>query len=145
MDRIIDLLIVIFFALMVIFAFVQVLLRYVFSYPAPWTEELSRYFMIWLILLGSGVGVRLENHIKIDVLERKLPQKTRILIDFLGLITCVLFFVFSVKYIIFLGKSGDTSITTGMPIAIPASAMILGGFLMSFYYCLNLYKKIFSA
>lgn len=34
----------------------QVLARYVFFSPPPWTEELARYFMIWSGLLGATVA-----------------------------------------------------------------------------------------
>jgi TRAP-type C4-dicarboxylate transport system permease small subunit len=48
---------------MTIATFTQVLVRFVFTnfgfaISAPWTEELSRYAMIWVVFLGMGVGFR---------------------------------------------------------------------------------------
>lgn len=48
---------------MTIATFSQVMVRFVFtsfgiSLSAPWTEELSRYAMIWLVFIGLGVGFR---------------------------------------------------------------------------------------
>lgn len=43
--------------------FTQVLIRFVFTHfglsmSAPWTEELARYAMIWVVFIGVGVGFR---------------------------------------------------------------------------------------
>ncbi len=45
------------FGLMTIFIFFQVLVRFVFTnfdinISVPWTEELSRYLMIWAVFVG---------------------------------------------------------------------------------------------
>ena len=138
--------IVILLSLMIIFAFLQVLFRYALRLPYPWTEELARYLMIWLVFIGAAAGVRLENHIKIDILENAFPSwllsKINIFTTFLAMLTCLAYLWVSINYIVFLWRSGDSSITLGISIAIPASSMVVGAFFMTFYFVLNLYKKI---
>ena len=34
--------------------FLQVLTRFVIQIPLAWTEEVSRYFFIWMVFLGSA-------------------------------------------------------------------------------------------
>lgn len=49
--------------------FFQVLLRYFFNSPVAWIEEISRYFFVWIVFLGSALAFRSGGHIKVDILE----------------------------------------------------------------------------
>lgn len=51
----------------------QVFARYVIYLPLPWSEELARYLMIWLGMLGSVVALRRGRHIGVRVFVDKLP------------------------------------------------------------------------
>ena len=44
----------------------QVVWRYVFNDPLIWTEELSRYFFIWISYLGAWMAWRFHKHIALD-------------------------------------------------------------------------------
>lgn len=55
--------------LVTIVLFIQVFTRYVLSSSTPWSEELARYSIVWLTLLGMGVVVRRKEDIRIDILE----------------------------------------------------------------------------
>ena len=45
-----------------------VLFRYVFQSPIGWTEEISRYLMIWAASLAISIGVKHNEHIGITIL-----------------------------------------------------------------------------
>lgn len=67
-----------FFAIMVVSIFISILVRFIFSHLAfnisvPWTEELSRYLLIWSVFLAGGVGTRTGELIGIDVLMKAVP------------------------------------------------------------------------
>jgi len=47
----------------------QVLTRYLFVYSISWIEELTRFLMIWMVMLGTAVAVRKKQHIAIDIAE----------------------------------------------------------------------------
>ncbi|HXZ44422.1 MAG TPA: TRAP transporter small permease [archaeon] len=48
---------------------VQVFVRYVLQKPLfLWSEELSRFLLIWMVFLGIGVGVKNDAHFAMDVL-----------------------------------------------------------------------------
>src|SRR5690606_41542178 len=47
--------------------FTQVLTRYVFMYSLPWLEELTRFLMVWMVMLGTAVAVKEKQHIVIDI------------------------------------------------------------------------------
>ncbi len=58
----------------------QVLSRYLFVVPAAWTEELARFLLIWIGMLGAAYAYRQGSHLGIDLLAAKLegPAKQRL-------------------------------------------------------------------
>lgn len=69
----------------------QVLNRYLLHLPYPWTEEGTRYFFVWLCLLGSVRGVRDNAHIKVDIFVNMFSPRVQKVFDLaIGLITIIL-------------------------------------------------------
>ena len=56
---------------------IEVILRYVFGHSLIFTEELSRYLMVWVVFLGGAIAIRDGSHIRINVLVKRLSVKTR--------------------------------------------------------------------
>lgn len=54
------------FAGIIIIGFVAVIFRYVINNPLMWSEEVMRFMAIWMILLGSSLTMRLDEHTSID-------------------------------------------------------------------------------
>jgi len=55
---------------MVVIGAYQVLSRFVLHDPAPWSEEVLRRAMIWMVALGLSIGFRHGAHISVDVINR---------------------------------------------------------------------------
>ena len=58
--------------------FLQVLVRFVFAklqiqFSVPWTEELSRYLMIWAIFVGAAVIARRADALAVEALVHAVP------------------------------------------------------------------------
>ena len=58
--------------------FFQVLVRFVFTklnlqISAPWTEELSRYLMIWAVFIGGAIVVRRADALAVEALVQAVP------------------------------------------------------------------------
>jgi TRAP-type C4-dicarboxylate transport system permease small subunit len=53
------------------------LLRYLFAAPLVWSEELSRYFMVWGTMLGVALAYRLGQHVFINLVADWLPPRRR--------------------------------------------------------------------
>ncbi|WP_417247712.1 TRAP transporter small permease [Celeribacter sp.] len=69
--------------------FAQVLVRFVFTsfgitISAPWTEELSRYAMIWLVFVGLGVGFRYDMLISLTAVVNKVSARMRNFLRYLA-------------------------------------------------------------
>lgn len=59
-----------------IFAVVtQVLGRSVFASSPPWTEELTRYAMLWTIACAAGLSFRTGDLVNVDILSEALPGR----------------------------------------------------------------------
>ena len=55
----------------------QVLMRYLFATPNPWSEELSRFAFIWVSLLGASLAVEHRTHFGFDQVTKKLAPRVR--------------------------------------------------------------------
>lgn len=64
-------------ALMSIVVFIQVVFRFVVKASLPWSEELSRYLLVWTAFLGGAYGVRQGAHIGVEAFALLLPKKVQ--------------------------------------------------------------------
>lgn len=58
---------------MFVLVILQVISRYVFHSPLPWTEELARYVMIWMVFVASAHLTSTGEHIVITLIDKVLP------------------------------------------------------------------------
>ncbi len=76
--------------------FAQVLVRFVFRAPFPWTEELTRIAFVYCILLGAALGVREKAHINVDFLVAILPRRVQFALKLLSNLLVAIFLCFVV-------------------------------------------------
>ena len=62
--------------------------------PYIWTEELARFVFIWMIMLGSMIGVREGSHFDVDIWPRLSPRADAALRLIANLATLVFALVF---------------------------------------------------
>lgn len=62
-------------AAMAVLVFANVVSRYLLNYSVIWVEELTRYMMIWVGFIGSGLVLRYGAHIAVDVFQDLLPAR----------------------------------------------------------------------
>lgn len=60
-------------AVMVVLVVWQVVSRYVFQSPVPWSEALSKYLFIWLVLINGAYIFGKKEHMNIGYFKGKLP------------------------------------------------------------------------
>jgi len=72
--------------------------RFVFSRSPAWGEELSLLAMIWFTMLSVGIGFRNENHIRMTVLDRILPQKVLMVLAIINDLTIFAFAAMLIKH-----------------------------------------------
>lgn len=89
-------LLVLLLAAMVVMVFGNVVLRYLFDTGIDVSEELSRYFFVWLTFIGAVVVGRENAHLGVETLVSRLGDKGRklcmVLSDLFIIGCCVVFF-----------------------------------------------------
>jgi len=81
---------------MLIFCTIQVVMRFVFSTGFAWSEELSRYLLIWLIFISASLAAQYEQHIRVDLVLSLYPKRLRRYVAMLGDIIWLIFSSFFV-------------------------------------------------
>lgn len=116
--------------------FLQVLCRFVLKIPVSWSEEVARISFVWMILLGSALGVKEGSHLSLEILMKALPKRTehfmKILINLAVIVIAGVILWYGWNYVV--RSVGKTAVTLPIPancvyIAAPVSAfvMILNG------------------
>lgn len=77
LDKILSYFLVFLMVIMVVAVIWQVFSRYVIQSPSSITEELSRFLLIWIGLLGAAYATGQQNHLAINLLEEKLNKQNR--------------------------------------------------------------------
>lgn len=89
-NTILRIIVMIMLSIMSIVVFAQVIFRIV-HLSIPWSEELSKYLLIWCTFLGSAMCIRKGSLVGLEFLKNSLPQKQQKLLQtFLNLIVCLL-------------------------------------------------------
>ena len=72
----------------------QVFTRFVLRDPSSFTEELARYLLIWVGLLGASYAAGKKMHLAIDVVLQALKKKTKIWAEIIIQVFILLFSLF---------------------------------------------------
>jgi TRAP-type C4-dicarboxylate transport system permease small subunit len=75
--RIVDVTAGLLFIYMAFAIMAQILGRYVFGYSIAGTDETAVFAQVWLVLLGAGIAMRNRQHVGIDVLIRRTPERVQ--------------------------------------------------------------------
>jgi len=68
--------------LMITLAVLQIFLRNLFETGIVWSDVLVRILVLWVGLVGAMVASRKGNHINIDIMERFLSERAKIVVNF---------------------------------------------------------------
>jgi TRAP-type C4-dicarboxylate transport system permease small subunit len=112
---------------------IQVFLRYLFNFSFVWSEELIRYLMIWMVMIGSALVQSKNDHIRIDFFPMLAGPRGRRVME-TGFRLCTLAFlavilVKGVKMVYFnrLFESSGLRIPMLWPtLAVPLGALLIG-------------------
>ncbi|KKY73717.1 TRAP transporter small permease [Klebsiella michiganensis] len=116
----------------------QVFSRYVLNQPSTLTDELARFLMIWVGLLGAAYTVGAQRHLAIDLLAMTLPPRRQAL---LSVIINLLIFIFVGSVIVTGGvkliektlSTSQVSAAMQIPMGYVYLILPLTGLIMMFY------------
>lgn len=66
---------------LIVLTFLGVVMRYVFSNPYVWLEEVQIALFLWVAFLGSSAAFRFKAHVEIGMLVERFPQRLQILLS----------------------------------------------------------------
>ena len=132
-------------ALMGIFIFSNVVLRYVFNSGITWAEEFSRFLFIWLIFLGAIGALKDNNHLGFTSLVQRMPptlKKITYIVSNILVVGCLwIFFTGSLEMTIM--TQHTLSPATGIPVAYMYMVGVPVSIAMLVIILFNLYKVFF--
>ncbi|CAN0603966.1 unnamed protein product, partial [Ectocarpus sp. 12 AP-2014] len=94
-DAVLGKTLVLIMSVMVINVLWQVFTRYVTGNPSSFTDELARYLMIWIGVLGAAYVSGRNLHVAIDILPLRQNEKTQKKLKIIVTILVILFVLFA--------------------------------------------------
>ncbi len=76
-DKAITVICIILMAAMTVIVLIQVSTRFLPVRNPNWTEELSRYLMIYIAYLGASTGIKEWSNVGVDFIITRLPETSR--------------------------------------------------------------------
>jgi TRAP-type C4-dicarboxylate transport system permease small subunit len=89
---------VVLFMALVLIVFANVIMRYLFSAPLFWSDEIARYTFIWFCFLGALIALKRKKHYAIDYFVGLLPRSFGVALAFLADLIVIAILVILVKY-----------------------------------------------
>jgi len=114
----------------------QVFTRYVLNDPSPWSEELARFILIWVSILGAAYVSGRKEHIAIDLLQQKSSPENRRKIQWVIDAMIILFALFVLViggYNLVQITISQTSSSLQIPLGVIYLIIPISGVLIIFY------------
>lgn len=124
----------------------QVLARYIVKSPSSFTDELARFLLIWVGLLGSAYAMGKKKHLAIDILPSKLSGKPkRFLNAFIGILimlfAILVLVVGGIRLVYITLTLNQISPALGVPLGYVYLVLPFSGILIAFYALLDIFEK----
>lgn len=145
-DKILANFLVIIMAVMVLNVLWQVASRFILGSPSSFTDELARYLMIWVGILGAAYVSGRNMHVAIDVLPTRLspPMQKRLIfvVRILIILFCLLAMVIGGSRLVYITYVlGQNSPALQVPLAVVYAVIPISGLLIIYYKLSDILKK----
>lgn len=133
-------------AIMVVNVLWQVFTRFVIGTPSSFTDELARYLMIWVGVLGAAYISGRKMHVAIDLLPTKLNKvgqvKLKIFVNILIIIFCFgALIVGGIRLVYITYSLEQYSAALQIPLALVYLVIPISGALIIFYKISDIINK----
>jgi TRAP-type C4-dicarboxylate transport system permease small subunit len=137
-DRVLGTVLIFLMAASVINVLWQVFTRFVMGDPSSFTQELARFLLIWVGVLGAGYGVGQHDHLALELLPENLEGRSA---EWLQIAIQGFIILFAVGVLIVGGlrlvyvqlSLGQTSASLNLPIGYVYLVLPLTGVVITFY------------
>lgn len=146
LQRMEDLLLVVTFSIMVIVMFAQVVNRNIFKIPVSGFEEAAKYCMVYMVMLGTELGLRDGTQIAITGVVDRFHGAGKIIMQAISKLIVIAFSaemtVIGYNMVAKQAKIGQTSPGLGIPMTVPYFALLLSFALITVVQTAILVKMI---
>ncbi|MDT0552852.1 TRAP transporter small permease [Urechidicola vernalis] len=145
-DIVLGRVLVVIMAVMVLNVLWQVFARFVLGSPSSFTDELARYLMIWVGVLGAAYISGKNMHVAIDLIPSKLNKNSQLRLKMIVSVIIILFCFFA----LFIGGGRLVYITYTLeqyspalqiPLALVYLVIPISGALIIFYKVSDILNK----
>lgn len=145
-DKTLANILVILMAVMTLNVLWQVFSRFLLGSPSSFTDELARYLLIWIGILGAAYVSGQNLHVAIDVLPKRFGEKTqkrlRGIVDWLIILFALCAFVIGGSRLVYIVYVLDQhSPALQVPIAWVYLVIPVSGVLIIYYKLSDILKK----
>ncbi len=145
-DKILANFLVVIMAVMVLNVLWQVASRFLLGTPSSFTDELARYLMIWVGILGAAYVSGKNMHVAIDVLPSRLSEgtqkKLKLVVRLLIILFCLTAMVIGGSRLVYITYVLDqNSAALQVPLAVVYMVIPISGLLIIYYKISDILKK----
>jgi TRAP-type C4-dicarboxylate transport system permease small subunit len=137
-DKLLELALIILMGANVLNVLWQVFTRFILRNPSSFTEELARYLLIWVGLLGASYAAGKKMHLAIDVVLQALKKKTKIWAEitiqvFIFLFSCFVMLIGGLRLVTITLTLNQISAALRIKLGYVYLVLPLSGLLIMFY------------
>jgi len=127
-ERIVEAALTVFMPMLTVVVVAQVIARYVVKQPLSWSEEFSRYMLVWVVYLGMSVAIRRQGHMGFTLFRERLSPRLRRVIVFVSeaIVAMVLVFLLVGGFRVSMANMTQRSPGLGIPMALAYGAVPIG-------------------
>ncbi|MEM8763346.1 MAG: TRAP transporter small permease [Bacteroidota bacterium] len=145
-DKILAGFLVIIMAVMVLNVLWQVASRFIIGTPSSFTDELARYLMIWIGILGAAYVSGRNMHVAIDVLPRRfnpsIQKRLMLIVRLLIILFCLVAMVIGGARLVYITYVlGQNSPALQVPLSLVYAVIPISGFLIIYYKLYDILKN----
>lgn len=125
----------------------QVFSRFILNTPSSFTQELARFLLIWIGVLGAGYGVGQRDHLALELVPEHLQGDRR---EWVRIVIqgCILAFAVAVLIVgglrlVYIQLTlGQTSASLDLPLGYVYTVLPLSGAVMVFYSLVHINEHV---
>jgi TRAP-type transport system small permease protein len=114
------------------------------SFSFAWSEELTRYLLVWLSMLGAAVLLHRSDHIALDLLPNALPERGRaaLLLAMRMPIGAFLVILLQQSWAITISRGGTTAAALGISLSYAYAAIPVAAALMIVFTTFGIWRDL---
>jgi len=112
--------------------------RYIFEDQSSWTDELARFMLIWVSIVGATYISGKNAHITIDLLPKSISQKNKLKLEIIASLIILLFVVAifvigGMRYVYISFHLGQRSAALELPMGYVYSILPICGIIIIYF------------